>query len=272
MKSYISATLIAATAEFGRKFWARISRRKLTLLAVALGGLWVADNGQIADAATMILSGSFVVNDVPEILTCCGGPPTGNQFSSVSGNFSLTYNASVSAPTFSPAPVISLDSFEISFGNALTGPKEFGLFDGVVALINQSPDFANFVIQSNTPPSPGQEGFFLEIFSASGMVLPAPLFEYTQAGNSSTYYVGGSADIADLPVISAAVPEPSTWALLALGFVGLCFAKLFSYVGEQDSGIRLDSVSSGFACLAKAEDTERPSISSSPFSGSTSSL
>jgi hypothetical protein len=74
------------------------------------------------------------------------------------------------------------------------------------------------------PPSAGQEGFFLEIFSNNGMVLPGPLFEYTQAGNYSTYYLGGHASIADLPVISASVPEPSIWALLLLGFTGIGFS------------------------------------------------
>ena len=143
---------------------AEIPCKKLNRVAIALGGLCLASAGETIHAATMILGGSFVVSDVPEVLTCCGEPPTGNQLSSVAGNLSLKYNDAVSAPTFSSAPVISFDSFEISFGNALTGPKEFGLFDGVVALINQGPGFANFVIQSNTPPSPGQEGFFLEIF------------------------------------------------------------------------------------------------------------
>jgi hypothetical protein len=120
------------------------------MVAIAVGGLCLASNEQTAHAATMILSGSFAVGDVPQILTCCGEPPTGNQFSSVAGNVSLKYNDAVLAPTFSAAPVISLNSFEISFGNALTGPKEFGL-SGVVALINQGPGFTNFVIQSNTP-------------------------------------------------------------------------------------------------------------------------
>jgi hypothetical protein len=224
MKSHIfTAGLIAALSQFGGKRAGTLKR--LMMLAVALGGLCDASASQTAHARTMILSGSFVISNVPEITTS-NGEPTGEQFSTVSGAFSLTYNDSVSAPTsFSTAPVISLDSFEISFGNDLTGPKEFGLFDGVVALINQGPGFANFDIQSSTPPSLGQEGFFLEIISANGTVLPPPLFEYTQAGNFSTYYVGGSANLADLPVISAAVPEASSSVLLALGFACLGFVQ-----------------------------------------------
>ena len=159
MKSHTStAEPVAAAARLGGEDWAGIAYGRLRTVAIAVGVLWVAGDEPTADAATIVLSGSFVVRDVPEILTCCGGLPTGIQFSSVSGNLSLTYDDAVSAPTFSPAPVISLDSFEISFGDALTGPLEFGLFDGVIALINQGPGFANFVIQSNTPPSLGQDG------------------------------------------------------------------------------------------------------------------
>jgi hypothetical protein len=211
------ASPTAAAPKFGPK--------KLRMVAIAAGALCVAGDWGNAKAATMMLSGSFLVSDVPELLLCCGSP-TGREFSSVIGNLSLVYNDAVSAPTFSPAPVISLNSFEISFGNALTGPKDFGLFDGVVALINKGPGFTNFVIQSNNPPSPGQEGFFLEIFSANGVVLPGPIFEYTQAGNDSTYYVGGSAGVTDLPVISIAVPEPSKWAMLLAGFIALCYVGL----------------------------------------------
>jgi hypothetical protein len=214
---------IAAPSQFGRERNG-IGFKKLTILAFA--GLLATGDSQTVRAATMTLSGSFVVNDVPEILTCCGEPSTGNELSAVSGNFSLTYNGSLSASTFSQAPVISLDSFEISFGNALTGPIEFGLFDGVVALINQGPGFTNFVLESNSPPSPGQEGFFLEISSDNGIVFPNPLFEYTQAGDYTTYYLGGSADSADLPVIEdvSAVPEISTWAMMLIGFAGIGYA------------------------------------------------
>jgi hypothetical protein len=211
MKSHIfTAGFIRVASQFGRKRGGKFKR--LTMLAVALGGLCNAGVSQTAHARTMILSRSFVISDVPEISTCCN-LPTGNQFPSVSGNFSITYDDSVPALNFfSPAPVISLDSFQIGFENPVTGPKEFGLFDGVVALINQGPGFANFLIQSNPPPSPDQEGFFLEIEISSDNGTMA-LFEYTP-GNSSTYYFG-----------SAAVPEASTSALLALGFACLGFVQ-----------------------------------------------
>src|SRR4051812_14125106 len=137
-------------------------RKTLALFSIAFVSFCLTSNGQVADATTLVLSGPFVVSDVPELLLCCGEPPTGNLFPSVTGQVSLTYDNAIPAPTFSPAPVISLNSFEVSFGNSLTGPKTFGLSD-VIALINQGPGFTNFVIQSNNPPAAEQEGFFLEI-------------------------------------------------------------------------------------------------------------
>jgi hypothetical protein len=60
-------------------------------------------------------------------------------------------------------------------------------------------------------------GFSAPTFSFLGV-------DYTEVFTSDLSFTGGNADLASTLVGSAAVPEPSAWAMMLLGFAGLSFA------------------------------------------------
>jgi hypothetical protein len=60
-------------------------------------------------------------------------------------------------------------------------------------------------------------GFSAPTFSFLGV-------DYTEVFTSDLSFTGGNADLAFTLVGSAAVPEPSAWAMMLLGFAGLSFA------------------------------------------------
>ena len=133
----------------------------------------------------------------------------------VTGSFTLTFD-----PTqdyLNSTTGISLKSLNIALGSSLSftynHTNDFlqvgGLFDGAGTI----------------QIAPSTDDFFLQIF---GLGAGAPTFNqlgYTQASFSSDnefYTINQTGTVSATPS-TVAVPEPSTWAMLLLGFAGIGF-------------------------------------------------
>ena len=148
-----------------------------------------------------------------------------------------TSNAATYKFTFqsSDAALTALGEFTVNAADQVTGVSGAvaGLTNQSISGVFANPSFPN----SSTSP----DGLFIydNVYSPTGMVFDYSGLLFTTAGNPGGYWnlwasspgtyslyesAGGSYPFEESGTLSvAAAPEPSTWAMLALGFVALTF-------------------------------------------------
>ncbi|MBR0725063.1 PEP-CTERM sorting domain-containing protein [Bradyrhizobium manausense] len=119
-----------------------------------------------------------------------------------------------------------------------TGPKNLEKYDGTVSFLDGNGDVK--VVGPMTVNVNKNTGSVTETFSYSAFSLPPGQyptsytydFNATYPGASATHHYTGSGDG---PLVTA-VPEPATWAMMVLGFLGVGFV---SYRRRAGSSLRL---------------------------------
>src|SRR2546430_15209276 len=219
--------------------------RMLLRAAVALAALGFLSFASTSSMASVVLTADLTVDN------CTGGCSTGVQpFGTVtvtqltSGGV-VTVDVQLATPYFfQPHTGNSNDTFVFN-------PVGLG-----APVVSAASILAGFAVGANTNPEDGFGNFtnaiqytglqlttqFLEFTMTDAGTLSAANFALSTGGNPNVLF---AADIANTngktgPVgsgpFTAAVPEPSTWAMMILGFLGVGF---MAYRRKSQSGFRL---------------------------------
>lgn len=161
-----------------------------------------------------------------------------------SGNYALNYPTFIDIPyaIFDFGPTTSVSS-AILHWNFLgpyggSGPAVIDLYVGNDAsgTITTSDRFTGTLVDSSTYSGGEIKDFDITAFVngalSSGEFVAARL-EATVAPSSLSSYYGGQFDTPSLTFSTSAVPEPATWIMMMLGFVGLGFAGYRSAKGAR---------------------------------------
>jgi hypothetical protein len=135
----------------------------------------------------------------------------------------------------SDAQLTAAGQFTVNSANEVTGVSGAvaGLTNQIISGVTPNPSFPA------SSYSPDGLFIFVNLYSATGMAFDYSGLLFTTADNPRGYWnlwasspgtyslyesAGGTYPIAESGTLSiAAAPEPSTWAMLALGFVALAF-------------------------------------------------
>ena len=134
----------------------------------------------------------------------------------VTGSFSITFDPTLNYTNSTTG--ISLNSLNIALGSTLSFTYDHstdflqvgGLADGAASI----------------QYSPSTDDFWLQIYGLGGVVpLAFNQLGYTQTSVSTynLFYTLNQTGTVSATPITAAVPEPSTWAMMLLGFAGIGF-------------------------------------------------
>jgi hypothetical protein len=180
-----------------------------------------------------------VTRTAPTLAATAAGTFTSSTFTfqeAWTGTLTTSYEYSKHANA-SLAPTSDLDSLVLDFGSVAphsAAPQSWSLFNLpnpagmtaglVLTRVSSAGDTSAFSLPDLVPP-------FLPLAAGSGQTFLAT-FEPTQPGTYSATYllhladeaigVGGTTSTVALTLTGQAVPEPSTWLLVATGSVGLC--------------------------------------------------
>lgn len=213
-----------------------MKRRLLAMFAVASIGLSASAN------AAVFQNGSFEVGADPGSFTTLGAGSTtiagwtvgaggidyiGTYWQAADGNRSLDLNGNFPGSISQTFDVVSGQTYKVTFylaGNTDGGPD-------IKTLTTTSTDatilFSSFNTAGRSHPDMGWTPISFE-FTASGLTETLTFLSTTVDGNA----FGPALD----NVTVAAVPEPSTWAMMILGFLGVGF---LAYRRKDESALRV---------------------------------
>jgi hypothetical protein len=146
---------------------------------------------------------------------------TGNDFTNATGEYTVTDKVTGSITFATPLPAsLSFPTFEL--------PTSFSFMDGVQVITNSSAVSIEFVLGTDVAGNINQ--WLIDISSITGRItttneflFPPPIVGDTAHHNFASPSFGSDPGIAGKWRIASAVPEPSTWAMLILGFAGVGF-------------------------------------------------
>jgi PEP-CTERM motif len=190
-----------------------VNRSILLLSALVVGGAVMGAAGSSALGAT-------ITDDVTFTSTNFTSFPAGETapVDTVTGSFRITFDPTQTYVDETSG--ITLTGLNITLGSSLgfdyspTGPDADELFVGGIAdtvkLVDFSPSADDFVLQIKT-------------FTASP-VFNQVVYAQVAAGDFQFFTPGAGADgSVTVTPVTGSVPEPSTWAMMFLGFAGLGF-------------------------------------------------
>jgi hypothetical protein len=132
----------------------------------------------------------------------------------VTGSFAITFDPTL---TYTDSTAgITLDSLNIPLGSALS--FSYSLTGGGELVVGGIADGAGAI-----QISPSTDDFYLHIFTFT----TTPTFQqlgYSEAALNPSYFYNDLTNGGSGSVSVTAVPEPTTWAMMLLGFAGLGFA------------------------------------------------
>jgi hypothetical protein len=136
---------------------------------------------------------------------------------------SVTFTTSISAPTILQG---SLDTLSVSIGQTpaanatlgagLSGTLEFFAGDGQFFTVNLGGVFSGTFTHAFTY---GASGIYIPSFDFEGRTSEAANSGFTVPNDQSISHLGNFAPV----TVTPSVPEPSTWAMMILGFAGIGF-------------------------------------------------
>ena len=151
-----------------------------------------------------------------------------------------TIEITVTGVPLLPAPALGTVSSDVSTSSGFTGTHILGIFvkQSGIGSFEVNPGTVTFTANGLVgAPGPTTESFLLNgtmvasktfpaaAGSASAFApTPAGLLSSESEGIAATFTKGFQDQEATVEFAATVVPEPSTWAMIMLGFAGLCFA------------------------------------------------
>jgi hypothetical protein len=164
---------------------------------------------------------SFFAKPDPETQLPFLVPPSTNGVFE-SGYFDISF-ATATEPLGSDFPIGSLENIRSFFSGPLGGPFTNGVYTIIGSVYNYNPSKGNLVLIMNCHGCSGNESH-LNNYASAVYDLGPPLVSraYYQVGEGMNHDLTGLVTEFSTGV-APAVPEPSTWAMMLLGFAGLGF-------------------------------------------------
>ena len=197
---------------------------------VAAGALAVGIVGGISSAnATIVLQTNFNSDPIGGNATLTDGVFTGSTVDVVGGTFygslafqgnSIDLNGSPGVGAITSLGTIGPGSYTLSF--ELSGSQR-GSLDSTskTTTITLGSFSTSYTLPPGSGTPVGASGYTLYSIPVTTTIAGKLIFADLAGGNDS---IGNLLDDVTLTTVSPGIPEPSTWAMMLLGFFGLGFA------------------------------------------------